>query len=247
MGFVTRVARAVIYRLAFRAAVGLGVLLALWALRALVVHEAVRVWPWLDAPVRALGSAAAGAAGAARDLAGTALAGVAGIGPAAAASGGFQVSGAATSVEDGDTIRVLTSSMTHLTVRLASIDAPETAHASGAKAGQPYSEAARRHLGSLVLGKVLTLQCFESDRYERHVCDVSAGSTQVNRAMVSAGLAWANLSAGGRYLRDKSLVQAQAQAREQRLGLWRDREPVAPWVWRQQCWQSGICPASDPR
>ncbi len=247
MGFVTRVARAVVYRLAFRLAVGLCVLLVLWSLRAGLAQEAVRTWPWLAVPVQAI----TGAASAATSLAGQALGGVlasiAGAGPAVAAPATAQVSAAAVAVEDGDTLKVITSSMASFTVRLASIDAPETSHQGGSKAGQPFSDAARRHLSSLVLGKVLTLRCYEADRYERQVCDIRVAEKDVNRAMVESGLAWANVSGGGRYLRDKSLLEVQARAREQRLGLWRDRDPIAPWAWRQQCWQGGICPASDPR
>jgi micrococcal nuclease len=255
VGFVTRVARAVAYRLAFRLAVGLCVLLVLWSLRAGLAQEALRTWPWLAVPFQAIGGAASTASAVAGEVLGGVLSSIAGAGPAAAGPVSAQVNApvasqstaAAVSVEDGDTVKVVTSSMSYFTVRLASIDAPETSHRSGTKAGQPFSDAARRYLSSLVLGKALTLRCYGPDRYERQVCDIRVADTSVNRAMVEAGLAWANVSSGGRYLRDKSLVEVQARAREQRLGLWRDRDPVAPWVWRQQCWQGGVCPSPDPR
>ena len=48
----------------------------------------------------------------------------------------------------------------------------------------------------------------------------------------------ANLQGGGIYLRDRGLLAMERQARDQRLGLWRDKAPVPPWEWRQECWKA---------
>jgi len=50
------------------------------------------------------------------------------------------------------------------------------------------------------------------------------------------------MAAGGRYLRDRSLLDLEHDARQRRLGLWADAHPVAPWVWRDQCWKAAVCP-----
>jgi micrococcal nuclease len=50
----------------------------------------------------------------------------------------------------------------------------------------------------------------------------------VNLEMVRAGMAWRY----DKYSKDAELLAAQEAAKEGRLGLWRDREPVAPWDWR---------------
>jgi endonuclease YncB( thermonuclease family) len=155
------------------------------------------------------------------------------------AAGQFTLTGKIIQVSDGDTINILVGQQTHR-IRLASIDAPETAHGS-ARPGQPYGEASRKHLADYVAGKTLTLICFEKDRYEREVCDVPVGDTTANRLQVQQGMAWANQQGGGKYLRDHELVELEKKAKQARLGLWAEPHAVAPWVWRFDCWQKQKC------
>ena len=65
--------------------------------------------------------------------------------------------------------------------------------------------------------------------------------TTANRLQVQAGMAWANQQAGGKYLRDKSFVDLEAEARKAGLGLWSGQKPVPPWVWRSKCWKDHKC------
>jgi len=159
----------------------------------------------------------------------------------------YTLTGHIVSVTDGDTV-VMQTAQTRARIRLASIDAPELGHDSGLtpRPGQPYGEAARKFLAGLVQGHVITARCFERDHYRRHVCDLlldgKAGDKQTaNRRLVEAGMAWANQEAGGKFLRDATLPEAQRQARTARRGLWREPRPVAPWQWRHQCWRRGQC------
>ncbi len=154
-------------------------------------------------------------------------------------SGQFTLTGKIVQVSDGDTINILVEQQTHR-IRLASIDAPETAHGS-ARPGQPYGEASRKHLAEHVAGKTLTLICFEKDQYGREVCDIPVGNTTANRLQVQAGMAWANQQGGGKYLRDRSLVEFEKKAKQEKLGLWAEPHAVAPWVWRHDCWQKQKC------
>jgi endonuclease YncB( thermonuclease family) len=78
-----------------------------------------------------------------------------------------------------------------------------------------------------VLGKSVTLRCPDRDRYGRRVCDLFLGGEYVNRELVRAGLAWAN-TARPRYLRDKSVLEAQREAQELRQGLWASSQPTPP-------------------
>ena len=107
--------------------------------------------------------------------------------------------------------------------------------------GQPFAQASRKALADLVAGKTLTAACFEQDRYKRDVCDIEVDGTTANRLQVKAGLAWANQQAGGKYLRDKSLVGLESEARKAGLGLWSEEKAVAPWIWRSRCWKEGKC------
>lgn len=154
------------------------------------------------------------------------------------AQGNYQLTGKVIQVSDGDTLTLRGEK--NFKIRLASIDAPEKA-AGRQRPGQPYSEASRAFLAEKVAGRTLTLLCYETDRYDRHICDVPDGSGTVNQALVSAGLAWANEQGGGRYLRDRSLKQLQAAARADKRGLWAEPGPVPPWVWRTECWRKGNC------
>lgn len=154
----------------------------------------------------------------------------------------YTLSGKVIRVADGDTLTLRDGS--NQKIRLASIDTPEKK--SGSKRpGQPYAQAATKYLADAVAGSELTLTCYETDRYGRHICDIPLTGqeplTTVNQALVLAGFAWANQQAGGKYLRDDTLMALEAQAKAQKRGLWAQPNPVAPWVWRVQCWRKGQC------
>lgn len=143
-------------------------------------------------------------------------------------------------VIDGDTFNAQANGTTHR-VRMASIDAPEQ-HRNSDQPGQPFAQASREHLASLIAGQHVNLRCFEQDNYGRDVCDVhTTGGATVNEQMVAAGYAWANTEKQGKFLRDGNLVNVQQDARAQKRGLWERTDAKAPWVWRYDCWQQGKC------
>jgi len=152
---------------------------------------------------------------------------------------GYELTGKVIRVADGDTI-TLRSEQDNYRIRLASIDAPETG--SGSKRpGQPYGNASREFLAEQVAGKTLTLDCYETDRYGRHICDVPLGDYTANQLLVFAGMAWANRQGKDKYLRDRSLLELQQDAQDNKRGLWVEPNPVAPWQWRYDCWRKGRC------
>jgi micrococcal nuclease len=127
-------------------------------------------------------------------------------------------------------------------VRLANVDAPEMSHGHG-KPGQPYSVQSMRWLANQLEGQAgITVVCPDQDRYGRKVCDFYKGGRHVNKELVRVGLAWAN-TANPRYLRDRTVLDAQAQAQAARSGLWAEGKPVEPWNWRHECWGRGACGA----
>lgn len=158
---------------------------------------------------------------------------------AASLASTYEITGKVVRVADGDTITVRQGSENHR-VRLASIDAPEKAHGSD-RPGQPYAEASRLFLAEQVAGKQVTLECFEKDRYGRHICDVLLGEVTANQLLVSAGMAWANRQGKDKYLRDRGLLSIQNDAKLNKRGLWAEPDPVAPWVWRYECWRQKQC------
>lgn len=147
-------------------------------------------------------------------------------------------------VDDGDTVSLLVSGHDQVKIRLASIDAPESSHTNHetGRVGQPYSDVSKRLLSELVKGKHVVAECPDIDRYGRKVCVLLVDGRSANAEMVRAGLAWANTAAGGRYLRDRSLLALQGAAQRDRLGLWAGQNPVPPWEWRDRCWKANVCP-----
>lgn len=128
------------------------------------------------------------------------------------------------SVADGDTVDIMTHDHHRVRVRLAEIDAPEH--------GQPYGEAARTALDKLCYQKKVRVDVLDQDSYGRLVAHLYLGSKDLNREMVREGAAWAYR----RWLRDKSLLAVEKEARAAHRGLWAlpEDQQVPPWKWRQQ-------------
>ena len=136
--------------------------------------------------------------------------------------------GAATvlSVGDGDTIRV-SDGANRLTIRLACIDAPETAQ-------KPYGTASRQQLQALApVGSVVSIQTKTTDRYGRTVAEVFRNGRSVNQAMVSTGEAfvyWQYILGCDRNI----YARLEQQAKSQRLGVWAVPGGIEkPWDFRR--------------
>ena len=86
-------------------------------------------------------------------------------------------------------------------------------------------------LGSLIHKRNVSLNIQGYDRYQRILATVyDAQGQNINLIMVQQGMAWAYRQ----YLHDVAYLQAEQTARENRRGLWHDRSPVEPHLWRQQ-------------
>jgi endonuclease YncB( thermonuclease family) len=127
-------------------------------------------------------------------------------------------------IADGDTFSCLTANKNQVRVRLAEIDAPE--------ARQPYGNRARQALSDLIFGKDVTLIVQDRDRYGRTVARVKIAGIDVNSEMVRTGAAWAYRD----YLKDSTLLNLEAVARDFKRGLWSlsKAEQKAPWEWRKE-------------
>ncbi|MCT0227384.1 thermonuclease family protein [Synechococcus sp. CS-1331] len=129
------------------------------------------------------------------------------------------------SVGDGDTIRVRMNGKP-ITVRLACIDAPETAQS-------PYGQQSRRYLQQrLPVGSTVTLEQKTSDRYGRLVAEVFNG-ININLAMVEDGQAFVYRQ----YLSDcdaKEYLDAEYRASRRRYGVWQVEGGITrPWDFRK--------------
>ena len=66
------------------------------------------------------------------------------------------------------------------------------------------------------------------DKYKRDLGYVVSGGN-VNADLVSAGLAWVYRD----YTDDPQLISLEEDARNSKLGLWKDNRRVSPWDWRK--------------
>ena len=126
-------------------------------------------------------------------------------------------------VKDGDSIVVERHDVKRTSeIRLAGIDAPELA--------QPWGIQSRSGLRRMVLGKEVTVEVTDRDRYGRLVGKVWQGKAYVNAAMTLSGNAWAF----DRYMPDKDIRAGHNKAMKAGIGLWSLPEPdrVSPATWR---------------
>ncbi|MGN2498866.1 thermonuclease family protein [Serratia nevei] len=139
-----------------------------------------------------------------------------------------EIQGRVIRVLDGDTIEIKTLPEklpvyeVPVRIRLLNIDAPEK--------GQPFGRWSTEQLKSMVAGKAVTVIYDETDRYGRVLGRITVNGYDVNRAMVRVGAAWVY----ERYNMDKDLNSVQHEAQLQKRGLWVEKNPMPPWVWRHQ-------------
>ena len=127
------------------------------------------------------------------------------------------------SISDGDTFTCLTDENEQIKVRLAEIDAPEM--------GQPFGNRSKQILADLIFSEMVRLDVQDTDQYGRTVARVTrVDGVDVNARQVSTGAAWAYR----KYLKDKSLLDLEADAKNRKQGLWalQATEQIPPWDWR---------------
>ena len=132
------------------------------------------------------------------------------------------ITGIVKSIEDGDSITVLTSDKVQYKIRFAHIDTPEM--------NQPYGKKAKAHLSGLIFGKTVKVDISTKDRYGRSIGVVWLSEREINLAMVEAGLAWHFK----RYSKDEVYSQVELTAKTAKIGLWADDKAVPPWEFRKR-------------
>lgn len=132
---------------------------------------------------------------------------------------GYKVIG----IKDGDTFVLLIDGKEQ-TVRLAHIDCPEKK--------QPFGNKAKQFASDLCFGKNVTLiNDNKFDRNKRLITEIFLlDGTNVNKELVKNGLAWHFK----KYSDNKEYAQLEIEAQKNRIGLWSETTPVAPWNWRKK-------------
>ncbi|MBZ9067267.1 thermonuclease family protein [Escherichia coli] len=133
-----------------------------------------------------------------------------------------QIQGLVIRVLDGDTLEIL-QARHPVRIRLVNIDAPEKK--------QPFGRWSMNQLKSLVVNTPVTVTYTQTDRYGRVLGRVyTKDGMEVNRWLVQHGAAWVYPD----FNTDYTLPAYQREARTMKRGLWADKKPVPPWLWRKE-------------
>ena len=132
-----------------------------------------------------------------------------------------EIAGKVVGVTDGDTITVLDTTNTQYRIRLDRIDAPERRQAFGAKSKQ--------FLSSLIFEKNVRIIYEKKDRYGRILGIVFLGENEINLTMIQHGMAWHY----SHYDNTERYAAAEREARQKKIGLWIDPNPISPYIFRQ--------------
>ena len=124
-------------------------------------------------------------------------------------------------VIDGDTV-IGKSNNSEIKIRLSEIDAPEMDQVFGLVSKECLSDLIRET-------NDLRFKSNGKDRYGRSLGWLVTDDKNLNYEMVKQGCAWVY----DRYVIDKKIYSLQNGARLKKIGLWRQDNPIAPWLWRR--------------
>lgn len=126
------------------------------------------------------------------------------------------------SILDGDTYDILLDGKRMIRIRMEGIDAPEK--------GMPFYRVAKKFLGDLCFEKNVRLEIHGKDNHERTLSfSYLEDGRELSHEMIKAGLAWHFK----KYSSDTSLSNLEIEAHNLRIGLWKDNNPMPPWVNRR--------------
>ncbi|RTE53959.1 thermonuclease family protein [Arenibacter aquaticus] len=124
---------------------------------------------------------------------------------------------------DGDTVEILYGQLP-IKLRLEHIDCPEK------RGKQPFGNRAKIVLSDLCFGQTVRISSDgKFDRNGRLIGVIfNKDNINVNKEMVKLGMAWHFK----KYSDDMSYDDLEREAREAKVGLWSDPNPIAPWDYR---------------
>ena len=122
-----------------------------------------------------------------------------------------------TKVYDGDTVTL----EGNIKVRLEGIDTPEIR--------QQFGKQSRDFLRGLVDGQKIKVTWTKKDRYKRIIGTIHYQGENINLTMIISGYAWHYK----KYNQNASFADAETNARNGRIGLWKSGDAVPPWLYRR--------------
>lgn len=130
-------------------------------------------------------------------------------------------------VIDGDTIVILGEGDAQHKIRLQGIDAPER--------GQAYGTKSKEHLSELLSGRFVVVEYNKRDRYGRVIGKVLVSGDDSGLDQISAGFAWHYKKYQNEQIKSDQMrySEAEAEARNNKRGLWHDPHAMPPWEYRE--------------
>jgi micrococcal nuclease len=132
------------------------------------------------------------------------------------------IRGKVTNVFDGNTIELVTEQDEFYKIKLAGIDCPEVQ--------QPFGPEAKNLLEKSVKGKKVEVFVQGKNRWGvRQAIVIPARGNDPRIKLLAQGLAWTsekNANPEFESLRLDALTRAK--------GLWKDKDPIPPWIFRRQ-------------
>jgi endonuclease YncB( thermonuclease family) len=133
-------------------------------------------------------------------------------------------SGLVVEVLDGDTIKIKDYNKI-LVVRLYGIDAPEKK--------QRYGQNAKKFTSNMVLNKKVMGISYGKGRYGRVIASIYLKKKSLSEELLKNGFAWVYL----KYCKANFCTnwsEIQRAAKRNKIGLWQDKNPLAPWKFRHR-------------
>ncbi|KUJ55602.1 thermonuclease family protein [Chryseobacterium aquaticum] len=133
-----------------------------------------------------------------------------------------QITAKIVAIKDGDTVVALLDNKAQETLRLADVDCPENR--------QPFGKNAKQFTSSQVFGKNVTFYRVGKDRYRRTVAKIFYDNEKyLSAEIIKAGFGWWYYKASKNF----KLKDVEILAKKKKLGLWSDKNAIAPWDFRK--------------
>jgi micrococcal nuclease len=133
-----------------------------------------------------------------------------------------EIEGRVISVIDGNTIEVVVTDSETYKISLHGIDCPEL--------GQSYGDEAKDYLEKLLLNKPVRIKVQGKDRWGNRLGIISInGEDDPRYRLLQEGLAWTSEK---NPIEELELIKELA--REKGKGLWKEKNPIAPWIYKRQ-------------
>ena len=137
-------------------------------------------------------------------------------------------------IVDGDTIQVIDSNGIKFKIRLLGIDTPELKQRFGYESSLSLKKIIDGK-SVIIISKPENNKPYTLGRYKRIIGKIILNGKDINLEMVQKGMAWHYK----KYIKSQNVEDRQSynnaeqDARLNKIGLWSDVNPVAPWEWRK--------------